>query len=101
MSLQLSKGCDVVLYTSRGVPLQTDGAKGLLFGERVGAALVRCVAGITERPRFMLSKGGITSSDIATKGLGMTRAEVGAFFYVTESFGALPRKLSIVSFFPW
>lgn len=47
-----------------------------MFGERVGAALVACVAGMTERPRFLLSKGGITSSDIATHGLGMTRAEV-------------------------
>ena len=47
-----------------------------MFGERVGAALVACVAGITERPRFLLSKGGITSSDVATQALGMTRAEV-------------------------
>lgn len=47
-----------------------------MFGERVGAALVACVAGMTERPRFLLSKGGITSSDVATQGLGMTRAEV-------------------------
>lgn len=75
-SLQLSKGRDVILYTSRGVPLQGDGAGGLVFGERVGAALVSCVAGLTRRPRFLLSKGGITSSDVATQGLGMTRAEV-------------------------
>lgn len=66
----------MILFTSRGVPLQGDGAGGLVFGERVGAALVACVAGMTERPRFLLSKGGITSSDVATQGLGMTRAEV-------------------------
>lgn len=67
---------DVVLYTSRGVPLQGDGAGGLVFGERVGAALVACVAGLTGRPRFLVSKGGITSSDVATQALGMKRAEV-------------------------
>lgn len=66
----------MVLYTSRGVPLQGDGACGLVFGERVGAALVACVAGVKERPKFLVSKGGITSSDLATKALGMTRAEV-------------------------
>lgn len=76
ISLQLSRGMDVVLYTSRGVPLQGDGAGGLVFGERVGAALVACVAGLTGRPRFLVSKGGITSSDVATQALGMKRAEV-------------------------
>lgn len=65
----------MVLYTSRGVPLQGDGAGGLVFGERVGAALVACVSGLTERPRFLLSKGGITSSDVATQALAMKRAE--------------------------
>lgn len=76
VSLLLSRGMDVVLYTSRGVPLQGDGAGGLVFGERVGAALVACVAGLTGRPRFLISKGGITSSDVATQGLGMQRAQV-------------------------
>lgn len=78
VSLQLAAGRDVILYTSRGVPLQGDGAGGLVFGERVGAALVACVAGLTRRPRFLVSKGGITSSDVATRGLGMKRAEVSA-----------------------
>lgn len=66
----------MILYTSRGVPMQGDGAGGLVFGERVGAALVACVAGLTRRPRFLVSKGGITSSDVATQALGMKRAEV-------------------------
>ena len=76
VSLQLSRGTDVILYTSRGVPVQGDGAGGLVFGERVGAALVACVAGLTGRPRFLISKGGITSSDVATQALGMKRAQV-------------------------
>lgn len=76
MSLELSRGRDVILYTSRGVPLQADGAGGLVFGERVGSALVACVAGLKERPAFLLSKGGITSSDVATQALGMKRGQV-------------------------
>lgn len=66
----------MILYTSRGVPVQGDGAGGLVFGERVGAALVACVAGLAGRPRFLVSKGGITSSDVATQALGMKRAQV-------------------------
>lgn len=66
----------MILYTSRGAPLQADGASGLIFGERVGAAVVACMAGLDERPRFLLSKGGITSSEVATGALNMTRAEV-------------------------
>eukprot|EP00903_Cladosiphon_okamuranus_P010731 g10143.t1 len=76
VSRLLSRGLDVILYTSRGVPVQGDGAGGLVYGERVGAALVKCVAGLTGRPRFLVSKGGITSSDIATEALGMKRADV-------------------------
>ncbi len=69
----------MVLYTSRGMPLQGDGAGGLVFGERVGAALVACVKGLEGRPRFLISKGGITSSDVATQALGMKRAQVSLF----------------------
>lgn len=50
----------------------------------MGAALVACVAGLTRRPRFLVSKGGITSSDVATKALGMKRAEVS---YVAQYSG--------------
>ena len=36
-------------------------------------AIVRSLA---TRPRYLLAKGGITSSDLATKGLGVRRALV-------------------------
>jgi uncharacterized protein YgbK (DUF1537 family) len=37
---------------------------------------VDIVRSLGARPRFTIAKGGITSSDIATKGLGMRRARV-------------------------
>lgn len=85
VSSLVEEGRDVVLYTSRGIPVQGDGAGGLVFGERVGTALVACVAGISERPRFLVSNGGITSGDVATKALGMTRAQVRLGLEVVQS----------------
>ena len=84
VSSLVEEGRDVVLYTSRGIPVQ-GGAGGLVFGERVGTALVACVAGISERPRFLVSNGGITSGDVATKALGMTRAQVRLGLEVVQS----------------
>jgi uncharacterized protein YgbK (DUF1537 family) len=42
----------------------------------VSAALVAVVRGIETRPDFVVGKGGITSSDIGTQGLGAERAIV-------------------------
>ena len=38
--------------------------------------LVTLLQTLTTRPRYILAKGGITSSDVATKGLGVQRAMV-------------------------
>ncbi len=72
----LSRGEDVVLYTSRRL-ITGDGAeRSLAIGQRVSASLVALVRAITRRPRYLLAKGGITSSDVATKGLDVRRALV-------------------------
>ena len=42
----------------------------------VSEALVAIVRGIEARPDFVVGKGGITSSDIGTRGLGARRAIV-------------------------
>ena len=39
-------------------------------------SLCRIVSGLRARPRFLIAKGGITSSDTATRGLGVRRAMV-------------------------
>lgn len=72
----LRNGDDVVLFTSRRLITGNDAAKSLLIGQQVSAALVAIVRGISVRPRYLVTKGGITSSDIAVKGLGVKRAMV-------------------------
>jgi uncharacterized protein YgbK (DUF1537 family) len=67
---------DVVLYTSRGLVTGDDAARNLQIGNRVSAALVEIVQRLTVRPRYLIAKGGITSSDLATRGLGVKRAMV-------------------------
>jgi uncharacterized protein YgbK (DUF1537 family) len=37
---------------------------------------VELVQNLSVRPRYLIAKGGITSSDLATRGLGMKRALV-------------------------
>jgi len=48
----------------------------LTIGRRVSDSLVEIVRAISTRPRYLLAKGGITSSDVATKGLDVRRALV-------------------------
>ena len=67
---------DVVVYTSRTLITVDDAAQSLAIGARVSESLVSIVQSITQRPRYVLAKGGITSSDTATKGLGVKRALV-------------------------
>lgn len=65
-SLQSS---NVVLSSSRKLVTGGDAASSLSIGNRVSDALVSVVRRLTKRPRFLIAKGGITSSDVATKGL--------------------------------
>lgn len=70
------RGGDVVLATSRNLVTGADAAASLDLGNRVSAALVEIVQRLEVRPRYLLAKGGITSSDLATGGLGVKRALV-------------------------
>lgn len=72
----LNTGKDVVIYTSRQLVTGVDADESLLFGQRVSAALVQIVTGLKVAPRFFIAKGGITSSDLATRALGVRRAMV-------------------------
>jgi uncharacterized protein YgbK (DUF1537 family) len=68
----------VVLSTSRTLVTGADEAESLNIARRVSAALTRTVREIVaaQRPGFVVAKGGITSSDIATDALGIDRAWV-------------------------
>ncbi len=68
---------DVLLYTSRAVAAGRDGADSLAIARSVSAALSRAVrAALPARPAWVIAKGGITSHDVALRGLGIRRAEV-------------------------
>ncbi len=69
---------DVVLATSRALVTGADGHASLDVARRVSTAVTDVVrAVLTERPpRFVVAKGGITSSDVAARGLGIQRAMV-------------------------
>lgn len=72
----LSGGRHAALVTSRQLVATDDPDESLAIGGRVSAALIDIVRGIQTQPRFLIAKGGITSSDIATEALGVRRAIV-------------------------
>ncbi len=69
---------DVVLKTSRGVVRGPDAAASLAIAGAVSATLVAVVQGVIAQtvPRWIVAKGGITSSDVATEALQIRRAWV-------------------------
>ena len=74
--LRLRENQDVALFTSRQLVTGADAEHSLAIGRRVSSGLVSIVRSISVRPRYLLAKGGITSSDIATRGLDVERALV-------------------------
>jgi uncharacterized protein YgbK (DUF1537 family) len=67
---------DVMVYTSRQLRSGEDAETSLSIGRQVSEALVAITRAISTRPRYLLAKGGITSSDVATHGLDVKRALV-------------------------
>ncbi|WP_442907512.1 four-carbon acid sugar kinase family protein [Kineococcus sp. G2] len=69
---------DVVVHTSRDLRRTDDPAESLEISRRVSAAVVEVVQRVlaAHPPRFVIAKGGITSSDVAAHGLGIRRALV-------------------------
>ena len=65
-----------MIRTSRTLVTGTDAGHSLHIARTVSSALVGTVREIVAqvRPAFVLAKGGITSSDTATEGLGIRRA---------------------------
>lgn len=73
---ELNQGRDVVLSTSRDLITRPDHVANLAVGMAVSAALVEIVRSINPPLRFLIAKGGITSSDLATRALNVRRATV-------------------------
>jgi uncharacterized protein YgbK (DUF1537 family) len=65
----------VVVYTSR-VVYTAKGNDFLQFGKRITKVLCDIVKSLQTRPAFVVTKGGITSIEIARIGMGVTEAYV-------------------------
>ncbi|WKN30863.1 four-carbon acid sugar kinase family protein [Porifericola rhodea] len=72
----LQEGKDVVLYTSRQLVSGDDKASSLKIGNEVSEALTQIIKLQSIEPRYLIAKGGITSSDLATKALQVKKAMV-------------------------
>jgi uncharacterized protein YgbK (DUF1537 family) len=72
----IKEGRHVLLYTSRELVYTDDPSENLAIGKTVSDALVTISREIRNTPAFIVAKGGITSHDIASKGLRIKRAIV-------------------------
>lgn len=76
LNQHLEQGKHVVLHTSRTLVTGEDGESSLRIGNTVSRAIIDVVLSIKQPLRFLVAKGGITSSDVATKALEIKRAIV-------------------------
>lgn len=67
---------NVVLYTAREVIKGNTKEESLKIVNQVSENLIAIVKNLKEQPKYIVAKGGITSSDIAVKALGVKRALV-------------------------
>ena len=74
--IALIRGREAVLYTSRSLLVGDSKRDSLRIARAVSAGIVDVVSQLDIRPRYIVAKGGITSSDVATRGLGVRRAVV-------------------------
>lgn len=72
----IKDGRHVLLYTSRELVYTDDPEENLAIGKMVSDSLVTISREIRNTPSFIVAKGGITSHDIASKGLRIQRAMV-------------------------
>jgi uncharacterized protein YgbK (DUF1537 family) len=94
-------GSDVVLYTSRTLVRGKDRDDSLAIARTVSAALSQVVHdSLAARPAWVVAKGGITSHDVAVRGLGIRRAEVAGQLFpgvisVFQPLDAAPEALDM------
>ncbi|MEM1225129.1 MAG: four-carbon acid sugar kinase family protein [Planctomycetota bacterium] len=72
----LRAGRHALLKTSDRLITGEDAESSLRMSVRISDAVVAVVRGIPSRLRFLIAKGGITSSDVATAALDVRRANV-------------------------
>ena len=67
---------DVILYTSRKVHVGNSKQESLEIVNKVSKGIIHLVRSVSIRPKYVLTKGGITSSDICVKSLRVKKALV-------------------------
>ncbi|MFD1888100.1 four-carbon acid sugar kinase family protein [Paenibacillus wenxiniae] len=72
----LSNGINVVVYSSRRLITANNNVDHFQISATISTALVHIVQSLQVAPKFIIAKGGITSSDVATRGLSIKRALV-------------------------
>ena len=72
----LQKGTCVVIYTSRELITGSTEAHNQQIGKKISAAISQIVKSLQVMPGFLISKGGITSSDLATDAMSVRKALV-------------------------
>lgn len=72
----LAASDDVLVYTSRRLVTADVPSASLVIGQQVSDGLIAILHKVALRPRYLIAKGGITSSDLAARGLGVRRAWV-------------------------
>ena len=76
VSESLRQGKEALVYTSRELITGKDEAESLGIGRKISSALVEIPQRLEVRPAWVIAKGGITSSDVATLGMNVSRARV-------------------------
>jgi uncharacterized protein YgbK (DUF1537 family) len=88
---------DVLLFTSRTLLRDPDPGASLQIARQVSTAVTDVVRGaVAAEPAWVIAKGGITSHDVAVRGLGIRRATVlgqllSGLVSVFQPVEALPR----------
>lgn len=72
----INTGKDAAIFTSRSLVTGDNAESSLKIGQTVSDSLVKIVTDLSVQPRYLVAKGGITSSDIATQALGIRKAMV-------------------------
>ena len=75
-NMLLNESKDTVIYTSREVITGSSPEEYLKIGAIITDAMTAVVSGISVKPRYLISKGGMTSSNIVANALNMKRATV-------------------------
>jgi uncharacterized protein YgbK (DUF1537 family) len=72
----IHSGRDAVIFTSRALVRGATKTRDLEIAAQVSSALVDLVSGLQSEPRYVIGKGGITASDLATGALRVRSARV-------------------------